>query len=312
MKIVFMGTPEFAVASLDILYNAGYNIVGVVTATDKWGGRGRKTLLESAVKKYAVDKGIKVLQPKNLKAQTFIDELKALEADIQIVVAFRMLPVVVWDMPPEGTYNLHGSLLPSYRGAAPINWAVMRGDKKTGVTTFKLKHEIDTGAILFQKEIPIYDFDTAGDVHDRMMWVGAGAVLETVQAIEKKDYTLKEQDDSLLSHAPKLNKENTIIDFDKPVNEVYNHIRGLSPFPTAWFKLEGKSTKIYKATYKVVKTNISPGTVLSDNKNYIYVTTEGGYIDIKELQLSGKRRLKTKDLLNGFTLEHAVEAPSES
>jgi len=222
MKIIFLGTPDFAVPSLEILYNAGYDIVGVITSVDKYGGRGRKTLIESAVKKYARSKGLNILQPTNLKSPKFNAKLKALDADIQIVVAFRMLPVMVWDMPPLGTYNLHGSLLPKYRGAAPINWAIINGDTKTGVTSFKLKHEIDTGSILFQKEIPIYESDSAGDLHDRMMWIAADTILESVQSIEKKEARLIPQEDSLVSHAPKLNKENTFIDFNKSTQEVYN------------------------------------------------------------------------------------------
>ena len=305
MKIIFLGTPDFAVPSLEILYNAGYDIVGVITSVDKYGGRGRKTLIESAVKKYARSKGLNILQPTNLKSPKFNAKLKALDADIQIVVAFRMLPVMVWDMPPLGTYNLHGSLLPKYRGAAPINWAIINGDTKTGVTSFKLKHEIDTGSILFQKEIPIYESDSAGDLHDRMMWIAADTILESVQSIEKKEARLIPQEDSLVSHAPKLNKENTFIDFNKSAQEVYNLVRGLYPYPTAWFKLDGKSTKIKVGRPIIIKHNHKAGTVLSDNKSRILICTLDGYYEVEELQMSGKKSMKTKELLNGYTIKEA-------
>ena len=228
-----MGTPEFAVPSLAILLENGYDVAGVVTATDKYGGRGNKVLLESAVKKYAVEKGIKVLQPTKLRDPAFLEDLAALKADLQIVVAFRMLPEVVWDMPNKGTFNLHGSLLPKYRGAAPINWAVIRGEETTGVTTFFIRHKIDTGDIILQREMPIGPDDTAGDVHDRMMELGAEAVLETVQMIEKDQVELQVQDHQAATKAPKLFKETCEIDFNKTSEEVHNFIRGLSPYPAA-------------------------------------------------------------------------------
>jgi methionyl-tRNA formyltransferase len=297
-----MGTPQFAVASLEILYNAGYAIVGVITSVDKMGGRGRKTVIESAVKKYAVEKGLNVLQPKNLKSPKFNQDLKALNADLQIVVAFRMLPEVVWNMPKLGTYNLHGSLLPQYRGAAPINWAVINGEISTGVTTFKLKHEIDTGSILMQKEIPIYQTDNATDVHDRMMYVGADLVLESVKKIIKGDIVLMEQDDSKTSHAPKLNKENTLIDFTQDTVSVYNFIRGLSLYPGAWFKIGKNAAKIFKAEIEIEEHNLKPGKLISDNKKFIKVACSDGYINIEDIQISGKRKMAVNELLNGFDI----------
>jgi len=243
-----MGTPDFAVPSLDILVKNGYEVVAVITATDKMGGRGNKKLLESAVKKYAVANNIPILQPKNLKNEQFLEQLQSYKADLQIVVAFRMLPVVVWDMPPIGTFNLHGSLLPKFRGAAPIHWAVINGEKETGVTTFFLKHEIDTGNILFSEKTPIGEHETTGDVHDRLMHIGAEVVLRTVKAIEADNYTPHKQDESEVSHAPKLNDEICEIDFDQKTQKVYNFIRGLSPYPVAWTTLDDKKLKIYQYT----------------------------------------------------------------
>ena len=234
MKIVFMGTPEFAVPSLDILVKNKYDIVGVVTATDKLGGRGGKQLLESAVKKYAITNNLHVLQPEKLRNPDFIQALRSLEADLFIVVAFRMLPEIVWTMPPLGTFNLHGSLLPKYRGAAPLNWAIINGEKETGVTTFFLKHDIDTGDVIFRESLPIGDDETVGEVHDRMMLLGAETVLKTVQSIDNQSVTYKPQLDTLATHAPKIFTETCKIDFEKTTNDVHNFVRGLSPFPTAW------------------------------------------------------------------------------
>jgi len=298
-----MGTPEFAVPSLDIILNAGYEVVAVITATDKYGGRGRKKLMESDVKKFAVSKGLKVLQPTNLKSPKFNKKLKALEADIQIVIAFRMLPEVVWNMPPLGTYNLHGSLLPSYRGAAPINWAIMNGDTLTGVSSFKLKHEIDTGSLLLQKEIPIYDFDTAGDLHDRMKWVAADVILETLGSLKAGNGKLVTQDESLVSHAPKLNKDNTKIDISKSAQELYNHIRGLNPFPTAWLTLDDKRTKVYSVDYTIENHSHSKGTIITDSKSFLSIATKDGYINLLEVQMSGKKRMPIKQFLNGYKLQ---------
>ncbi|NNL92203.1 MAG: methionyl-tRNA formyltransferase [Saprospiraceae bacterium] len=307
MRIIFMGTPEFAVASLDILYNAGYNIVGVITSVDKLGGRGRKTLIQSAVKKYALDKGLNILQPKNLKSPKFNETLKALKADVQIVVAFRMLPEMVWNMPPLGTYNLHGSLLPKYRGAAPINWAIINGEKETGVTTFKLKHAIDTGSIVFQKEIKIYPSDNATDLHNRMMYIGADLVLKTVQEIEKDTVQLIEQDNTMVSHAPKLNRGNTEINFYQPTEQVYNFIRGLSLYPCAWFMLGEKSTKVYKAEYELSDGSDEVNTIKSDNKSSLKIRCQDGYIKILDLQMNGKKRMKVNQFLNGFDIDPLLE-----
>ena len=300
-----MGTPEFAVPSLAILLENGYDVAGVVTATDKYGGRGNKVLLESAVKKFAVEHGIKVLQPTKLRDPAFLAELSALQADLQIVVAFRMLPELVWGMPSKGTFNLHGSLLPKYRGAAPINWAVIQGEEKTGVTTFFIQHKIDTGDIILQREMDIGPNDTAGDVHDKMMMIGAGSVLETVQLIEKGEIELQVQDHSAATKAPKLFKETCEINFNQTSEEVHNFIRGLSPYPAAWTTLEDKQLKILKS--EIVMTmdmpNSPPGTFSSDNKSYVQISTINGYINLLELQLQGRKRMKVKDFLNGYTFE---------
>ncbi|MCR9287504.1 MAG: methionyl-tRNA formyltransferase [Bacteroidetes bacterium] len=300
MRIVFMGTPDFAVPSLEILLENGYDVVGVITSTDKYGGRGNKKLIESAVKKFAVSKGLNVLQPKNLKAPEFIEELQSLKADLQIVVAFRMLPVVVWDMPEIGTFNLHGSLLPKYRGAAPIHWAVINGEKETGVTTFFLKHEIDTGDLLFQEKLEIGENETTGEIHDRMMLLGAKVVLKTVKAIEQGNYMAKPQDNTLVTKAPKLFKETCEIDFNQSTEKVHNFIRGLSPFPSAWTILDGQQLKLLRATKEIAAHNIEPGKYISDNKNYLKFSTTDGFVSIHELQLQGKRRMEIKDFLNGY------------
>lgn len=301
LRIIFMGTPDFAVPSLKILIENGYNVVGVITATDKMGGRGKNKLIESAVKKYAVSKDIPVLQPKNLKSPEFQAELKALNANLQIVVAFRMLPESVWNMPELGTFNLHGSLLPRYRGAAPINWAVINGDTETGVTTFFLKHEIDTGNIIFQERMPIYPDDTAGAVHDRMMELGAKTVLKTVQAIEQEAVEPKPQNDQLASHAPKIFRETCEINFQQPAEKVHDFIRGMSPYPAAWTILDGKQLKILRSTYTEDFHQLEPGTFRSDDKNYIKIACTPGIIQIHELQLQGRKRMSTKDFLNGYS-----------
>ena len=300
LRIVFMGTPLFAVPALDILINNGYKVVGVITATDKWGGRGNKTLLESAVKKYAISKGLRVLQPKNLKSPEFIEELRSLNANLQVVVAFRMLPEVVWAMPEYGTFNLHGSLLPKYRGAAPIHWAVINGEKETGVTTFFIQHQIDTGDMILQKSISVGENETTGEVHDRLQMVGAETVLETVQLIEKQDYTLQKQDDSLASKAPKLNKEICEINFDQATEKVHNFIRGLSPYPAAWTMLDKQLLKIYRSKKLVEAHDLPPGTFVSDNKNFIKIATADGFVEILELQLQGRKKMDTTAFLNGY------------
>jgi len=300
MRIVFMGTPDFAVPCLDILVKNGYEVVGVITSTDKMGGRGKKTLIESAVKKYAMAEGLRILQPKNLKAPDFVEELRSLKADLQIVVAFRMLPVVVWDMPPMGTVNLHGSLLPRYRGAAPINWAVMNGDTETGVTTFKLKHEIDTGDMLFQDRMPIGENETVGEVYNRMMQLGATTILKTVKALESGDYKLLPQDNSQVSKAPKIHTDTCEINFEQSTQKVHNFIRGLSPYPTAWTTLEGAKLKIYKAQKEMIEHDYNAARFISDNKTYLKIATADGLIDVLELQLQGKKRMAIKEFLNGY------------
>ena len=303
MKIVFMGTPEFAVPSLDILIKNGYNIVGVVTSTDKYGGRGMKKLIESDVKKYALKQGLKILQPKNLKAPDFIDELKSLKADLQIVVAFRMLPEIVWNMPPLGTYNLHSSLLPKFRGAAPINWAIIRGEKKTGVTSFKLQHKIDVGDILFQEKISIGKDETAGELHGRLMELGAEVVLKTVEAIKMGKVELKPQDSTKASSAPKIFNDDCKIDWNKSNGEVYDFIRGLSPYPGAWTSLDKKIFKIFKCSKIESTDGIEPGRIVTDNKKYLKIKTKDGYIDVKDVKMQGKKKMDIKSFLNGYKIK---------
>jgi methionyl-tRNA formyltransferase len=307
MRIIFMGTPEFAVASLDILVQNNYEIVGVVTVPDKPAGRGQQ-LQQSAVKKYALEKGLHILQPEKLKDEAFIDELKKLNADLQIVVAFRMLPEVVWNMPPLGTYNLHGSLLPKYRGAAPINWAVINGETESGVTSFKLKHEIDTGNMLFQAKTPISKTTTAGELHDTLMHVGADLILKTVKAIESGSYELKPQDDTQSIHAPKLFKETCKINWNNPAEKIYNLIRGLSPYPAAFTEFVDKnhqtlSIKIFVSEMEESNHTLTSGTVISDSKTFLKVACSNGYIYVKELQMAGKKRMLVEEFLRGFKID---------
>ena len=316
LRIVFMGTPEFAVASLDALVKAKCNIVGVITAPDKPAGRGMK-MTESAVKKYAVRHHLKVLQPEKLKNLQFLEELRSLNADLQIVVAFRMLPESVWNMPPLGTINLHGSLLPQYRGAAPINWAVINGEKETGVTTFKLKHEIETGDILMQESFPIDENETAGDVHDKMKEIGARVLVETVKGIA--DGTLEERPqssvnspqntdadsqltphNSQLKHAPKIFTETCNIDWRKSIDEIYNLIRGLSPFPCAFTELGDKTIKIFRGEKELSLPTSKPGRWESDGKTYLKFAAKDGYILLKDVQLEGKKRMLIEDFLRGY------------
>jgi len=302
MKIVFMGTPDFAVASLNALVEAGFEVVGVVTAADKPAGRGQK-LQESAVKQYAVAKGLKVLQPLKLKDPEFIDELKALQADLQVVVAFRMLPEMVWDMPAKGTINLHASLLPQYRGAAPINHAIINGEKESGVTTFFLKHEIDTGDVIFSESVTIADDDTAGDLHDKLMNVGAGLLVKTVQAIAEGNYTEQPQPQSEeLKHAPKIFKEHCLIDWNQSARSIYNLIRGLSPYPTAFTKLNEKTLKVFKAELEEKETGLAPGAFLSDGKTYLKFVAKDGFIKFTDLQYEGKKRMQVDEFLRGMRL----------
>lgn len=298
LKIVFMGTPEFAVPSLKILLDHGYDIVGVITSTDKMGGRGKKQLLQSAVKKFAVANNLRVLQPPRLKRKDFIEELRSLEADLQVVVAFRMLPEVVWNMPRLGSINLHGSLLPRYRGAAPINWAVINGDKETGLTTFKLKHQIDTGDLIHQASVPIDENDTAGTLHDKMMPVGAELVLKTVQDIEAGNVIETPQDDSQCSHAPKIFHSDCEIDFTQPAQIVYNFIRGMSPYPCAWTTVDGKQLNIIKAS--LTDRELPIGEFDLSERGIWYIGCADYAIKLEEVQLSGKKRMKTRDLLNGY------------
>lgn len=320
LRIVFMGTPEFAVASLDKLVQAGCNIVGVITAPDKAAGRGMQ-LQQSAVKQYAVQHGLNTLQPEKLKNPEFLAALKLLRADLQIVVAFRMLPEVVWNMPPMGTINLHGSLLPQYRGAAPINWAIINGEKITGVTTFKLQHEIDTGDILLSAVIPIEEEETAGELHDKMKETGAELLLKTVQRLssgnleEAPQAQLADHPGAILQHAPKIFTATCQIDWNKPVDTLFNLVRGLAPYPAAFTFLEEKKLKLFKVakiyseidlqginttTSKYKIPSIAPGEYETDRKTFLYFAGLDGYISILELQLEGKKKMSIGDFLRGY------------
>jgi methionyl-tRNA formyltransferase len=338
LKIVFLGTPEFAVASLRALVDAGYNIVGVVTAPDKPGGRGMQ-LQQSAIKKYAAEKKLKILQPEKLKNSQFLAELKSLVADLQVVVAFRMLPEAVWNMPPQGTINVHGSLLPQYRGAAPINWAIINGEKETGITTFKLKHEIDTGDILLQEKILIGDDEIAGELHDRMKEIGAQLLVRTVEgladgslketpqlaidngqltmdngqlAIDNRQSAMKNSASpftihhSPLKHAPKIFTDTCRINWNKPVDEVYNLIRGLSPYPAAFTEFEEKKLKIFRAKKEKIETNIPVGGFETDKKTFLKFACDDGYILAEEIQLEGKKKMLVEDFLRGYRFTTGV------
>jgi methionyl-tRNA formyltransferase len=302
MKIVFMGTPDFAVASLDALVQANFDVVAVVTAPDKPAGRGQK-LNESAVKKYAVEKGIPVLQPEKLKNPEFIEELRSYQADLQVVVAFRMLPEIVWNMPAKGTINLHGSLLPQYRGAAPINHAIINGEKESGVTTFFLKQEIDTGDIILSDSVPIADDETAGELHDKLMVVGANLLVKTLRAIEANNITEQPQpqnDD--LKHAPKIFKEDCKIDWNSPAQTIHNLIRGLSPYPTAFTSLNDKTLKVFKAEIEDKEPGIVAGGFLTDGKTYLKFAAKDGFIKLLDIQYEGKKRMLIEDFLRGMRL----------
>ncbi|MBL7888408.1 MAG: methionyl-tRNA formyltransferase [Bacteroidia bacterium] len=311
LRIVFMGTPEFAVESLDILVRNNYNIVGVITVPDKPAGRGQQ-LQQSAVKKYALEKGLNILQPEKLKAPEFLEELKALNADLQIVVAFRMLPEVVWSMPRLGTFNLHGSLLPRYRGAAPINWAVINGDTETGVSTFFLQHQIDTGKIIYRELTPIGENETAGDIHDRLMMIGSELVLKTVKAIEAGNYPQIDQAELLAKgeeekHAPKIFKEDCRIDWTETLDAIHNKVRGLSPYPTAFTELQGPdgkllSIKVFKTRKEAVVHDLPVATVVVETSAGLKVAVKGGFIHIDDLQLAGKKRLLAAEFLRGFPM----------
>ncbi|MEN8927401.1 MAG: methionyl-tRNA formyltransferase [Flavobacteriales bacterium] len=305
LRIIFMGTPDFAVETLKVLVENEYNVVGVITSPDRPAGRGQK-INESAVKKYAVDQGLTVLQPLKFKNEEFLAELKALNANLQIVVAFRMLPEVVWDMPQYGTFNLHASLLPQYRGAAPINWAIMNGEKESGVTTFFIEKEIDTGKILFQEKVEIGEKDNAGILHDKLMATGGKLVLKTVKAIEKDDFTETSQeslfvDEKDLKPAHKIFKQDCKIDWTRDINEINNFVRGLSPYPCAWTEFEKDektlSAKIYEV--EIIDTKKYDFNVDSDNKSFIHISTPKGKLSIIEFQPAGKRKMKVEDYLKG-------------
>jgi methionyl-tRNA formyltransferase len=308
LRIVFLGTPEFAIASLDALVKAGCNIVAVVTAPDKAAGRGLQ-LQQSAIKKYALEEGLYILQPEKLKATQFLNELRSLKADLQIVVAFRMLPEVVWNMPPMGTINLHGSLLPQYRGAAPINWAIINGEKETGVTTFKLKHEIDTGNILLSQIISIGEDETAGELHDRMKETGAALLVKTVKELEQGTIQAVDQSSIInhplsIKHAPKIFTDTCKIDWNKPLDEVYNLIRGLSPYPAAFTHLNNKTLKIFKAKIETLPPTIPSGSFETDKKTFLKFACSDGYINIIELQLGGKKKMHIEEFLRGYRFEN--------
>ncbi|MDW3211058.1 MAG: methionyl-tRNA formyltransferase [Reichenbachiella sp.] len=303
MRIVFMGTPEFAVPSLQVLHENGYDIVGVITAPDRPKGRGKK-LQGTPVKEYAESVGIQVLQPTNLKSEEFLSELRDLKADLQIVVAFRMLPEVVWNMPKGGTFNLHGSLLPQYRGAAPINWAIINGETETGVTTFFLKHEIDTGSVILQDKEPISPEDTVGDVYERLMHKGSKLVLKTVQTIEAGGVKLTPQvETDNLKSAPKIHKETCEINWEAESETIRNFVRGLSPYPAAWTTLGKKKFKVYKVQSNDRGGNKSVGEFETDNKTYVSVKTADGWLDLVDLQMEGKKRMPIEDLLRGFKFD---------
>ena len=311
LRIVYMGTPDFAVYPLQKLLEAGHKVVAVVTNPDKPAGRGQK-IQESPVKKFAMEKRIPVLQPERFRDERFLEELRAFQADLQLVVAFKMLPEVVWNMPPLGTVNLHASLLPDYRGAAPINWAVMNGETCSGVTTILLKHEIDTGNLIFQERVEIGPNMTAGELHDQLMYTGADLLVKTVEAMAAGDYPSQDQVGLLAGrepkHAPKIFKEDMKVDWSLGLDAIFNHIRGLSPFPTAWTEFRNKkngevvSLKIFE-TERIVKDHGKEVGLSTDNKTYLDVLVEGGVIRIKELQLSGKKRMKTEEFLRGFHIE---------
>jgi methionyl-tRNA formyltransferase len=312
MRIVFMGTPDFAVESLKILVENHYNVVGVVTMPDKPAGRGYKVQY-SAVKQYALEHQLTLLQPEKLKEDLFLNDLRALHADIQIVVAFRMLPEVVWDMPRYGTFNLHASLLPQYRGAAPINWAVINGEKETGATTFFLTHEIDTGKIILQEKISINENDNAGTVHDKLMMLGAQMVKKTVDLIgegkaDAIDQSVFISEVGELKSAPKIFKETCQIDMNATVEEVHNHVRGLSPHPAAWTELqlpghaEKTVFKIFETQMEIIAHKYSSGTILTDNKTFMKIALKNGFVHLKNIQTAGKKRMEIADFLRGLRL----------
>jgi len=303
LRIVFMGTPHFAVTILKSLVENQYNIVGVITAPDKPAGRGRK-LHESAVKEYALAQKLHIMQPKKLKDEDFINKLKSLNANLQIVVAFRMLPKIVWQMPEYGTFNLHASLLPNYRGAAPINWAIINGEKETGVSTFFIDEKIDTGAMILQKKVIIKANETAGSLHDKLMEIGSDLVLKTVKVINNGTVSTTPQVENIeIKTAYKLNRDNCKINWEDSIHSIYNKIRGLSPYPAAWCVLlngnDSLDVKIYKAEKEILEHNETIGRIFS-NKKELKIAVNGGYINILEIKLPGKRNMDIKSLLNGY------------
>jgi len=300
LRIVFMGSPQFAVASLEAILEAGIEVVGVITAVDKKAGRGKK-MNESAVKKFAIERNLKVLQPKNLKSQKFLAELDGLQADLFVVVAFRMLPEVVFSMPDYGTFNLHASLLPEYRGAAPINWAIINGEKTTGLTTFFIEKEIDTGEILLQKRIDILEQDNAGSLHDKLMSAGSDLVVQTIVGIADDSLSPRKQEDFNidLPLAPKIFREHCEIDFSSSAKTVHDFIRGLSPYPGAWTTINGQNCKIFAADYHEMAHDMEEGDIRSDGKTFISMACSDGQISVIELQLAGKKRMKVSEFLRG-------------
>ena len=310
LRLIYMGTPDFAVEPLKTLVEAGKDVVAVVTMPDKPAGRGHK-LQFSPVKEYALKAGIPVLQPENLKSPDFLQELASFNADLQIVVAFRMLPEAVWSMPKYGTFNLHASLLPRYRGAAPINWAVINGDKETGITTFFLKHEIDTGNIILQEKVAIDEEDNAGDVHDKLMYLGADLVLKTLKMIEEDNVITRPQDDAQASPAPKIFKDTAKLDFDKCAADIRNLVRGMAPYPAAWFNIklqDGNESmmKIFKVSTEEKNHNYSVGTILTDGKKMLKIACKDGFINLLEVQMAGKKRMAAEDLMRGTNLVGAT------
>lgn len=303
LRIVFMGTPEFAVPSLEALINNGFEVIAVVTAPDKPSGRGMK-LQQSGIKKFAVEKNLPVLQPVKLKDPQFIRQLKDLHPDVQVVVAFRMLPEMVWNLPPLGTINLHASLLPQYRGAAPINWAIINGENETGLTTFKLQHEIDTGNILLQKKVAIEDNDNAGSLHDKLMKEGASLLVETMKRLEENELSAIEQSDLLtkneLKHAPRIHPEMCEINWNQTTEKIHNFIRGMSPYPGAYSFLKGKRIKILQSKMQHETPEIAPGDFLTDKKSYLKFATADGYLLILSIKPEGKREMAIEDFLRGW------------
>ncbi len=302
MRIVFMGSPDFAVETLKKLIEFQFNVVGIITATDKIGGRGKNKVIETPVKAFARTLNIPILQPKTLKGPRFLRKLSNLKADIQVVVAFRMLPEVVWNMPSLGTINLHASLLPKYRGAAPIHWAVINGETETGLTTFRLKHAIDTGDILLQEKVQIRIDDTTGSLYNRMKAIGADLVLQTLRAIKSDSVTAIPQSNEV-SKAPKIYHKDAQIQFDQTSLQVYNFIRGMSPFPCAWTELDDQTFKIYFANIYDQQAIAQPGKIQTDHKTYLRIATQDGWIACKDVQMSGKRRMDIKTFLNGYRIQ---------